>query len=198
MYVRERSMMKWGGHREYCFMCKRAVNRSFEIKYYKSKTITYEVNEIIFLMPLLCFWNIFLSQHMVRWSQISSSLQLLYFLYPAFQMNNFISFIKSRKRITDSKCGDVIWNFISSHFSVFRRVQTETFPRKSNLHWKYHNKIFFWGQRQRFPKCEGSNILSRKEHDIWSQETLWKSGRWGLSVLGLGQVTWFLCTQNQR
>lgn len=50
IHVREWSMMRWGGPREQDFMWKSAMNASFQIKYYQNKTITSEVNKIIFLM----------------------------------------------------------------------------------------------------------------------------------------------------
>ena len=90
------------------------------------------------------------------------------------------------------------WEFILSHSSVFTKVQTETFPRrsKSTLEIPWHNFSEAQDKGQGHGQCslrvKGQIFCQGKNTGSRVGRPWWESGFWSLPALPLGQVTWCL------
>lgn len=142
-----------------------------------------------FSQSSLSLSRIFQSQRLVRWSQINSSLQMLwYFLYQAFQVNN-LNFLKSWRRITDFMAINVTWEILLSHSSIFMKVQTGTFPRgsKSTLEipWDNFSEAQDKGQGhgQSSLHVQGQVFCQGRYAGSGVSRPWWKSGSWSSPAL---------------
>lgn len=192
-YGRKRSMMNHRGSREHCFMWTTAVDWSFEIKDHQNKTITYKMNVINFPMPPILLPHFFKSQHMIRQSPINGSLQFLWqFLHQAFQVNNFIYFIKFWKRITEAMAVGVIWEFILFHTLCRPKGSNRNFPKKIKINTveRSWNFVFFFSEaKDKDPSVEWVKyFVQMGTRDLEWKDPAWKAGLWSLPTLTLGQV----------